>query len=85
MARDDIAAVAVVGVPDERLGEVGMAFVVPATGHTVDPDEVIAWSRENMANFKVPRHVELVDALPLNASGKVLKYELAERGRALRS
>ncbi len=84
MGRDDIAAVAVVGVPDDRLGEVGMAFVVPATGRTVDPDEVIAWSRENMANYKVPRHVELVDALPLNASGKVLKYELAERGRARR-
>jgi acyl-CoA synthetase (AMP-forming)/AMP-acid ligase II len=84
MARDDIAAVAVIGVPDARLGEVGMAFVVPATGRTVVPDEVIAWSRENMANYKVPRHVELVDALPLNASGKVLKYELAERGRALR-
>ena len=44
-----------------------MAFVVPATGTPVDPDELIAWSRENMANYKVPRYVELVDALPLNA------------------
>ena len=57
-----------------------MAFVVPASGQPVDIDELIAWSRENMANYKVPRYVELVDALPLNAAGKVLKYELVARG-----
>jgi HIP---CoA ligase len=74
-----IAQVAVVGVPDERLGEVGHAFVVPRSTMTVDPDEVIAWSRERMANYKVPRRVEVVDALPTNASGKVLKYQLRER------
>lgn len=73
-----IAQVAVVGVPDERMGEVGHAFVVPRHGGSVDPDEVIAWSRERFANFKVPRRVHVVDALPLNASGKVLKYELRE-------
>ena len=78
-----IASVAVVGVPDERLGEVGMAFVVPATGHAPTADELIEWSRENMANFKVPRYVELVDALPLNASNKVLKYELVARAKAM--
>ena len=83
MGHDDVASVAVVGVPDARLGEVGMAFVVPATGADVDPDELIAWCRENMANYKVPRYVELVDELPLNASDKVLKYELAERGKQL--
>jgi len=83
MGRGDIASVAVVGVPDARLGEVGMAFVVPATGTQVDPAEVIAWSREHMANYKVPRRVELVDALPLNAAGKVLKYELVARARDL--
>jgi acyl-CoA synthetase (AMP-forming)/AMP-acid ligase II len=77
----DIAQVAVVGVPDERMGEVGMAFVVPTAGHTVDPDEVLAWAREHMANYKAPRYLEVVDALPLNASGKVLKYELRQRGR----
>jgi acyl-CoA synthetase (AMP-forming)/AMP-acid ligase II len=76
LAHGGIAQVAVVGVPDERMGEVGVAFVVPRTGETVDPDELIAWSREHMANYKVPRRVEIVDALPLNASGKVLKYEL---------
>ncbi|MBX3286803.1 MAG: FadD3 family acyl-CoA ligase [Actinobacteria bacterium] len=71
-----IAQVAVVGVPDERMGEVGAAFVVPATGTTPDPDEIVAWAREHMANFKVPRRVTVVDALPFNASGKVMKFEL---------
>ena len=79
----DLAQVAIVGVPDERMGEVGMAFVVPTAGHTVDRDEVLAWAREHMANFKAPRYLEVVDALPLNASGKVLKFELRQRGREL--
>lgn len=79
----DLAQVAIVGVPDDRMGEVGMAFVVPTAGHAVDPDAVLAWAREHMANFKVPRHLEVVDALPLNASGKVLKFELRRRGREL--
>jgi acyl-CoA synthetase (AMP-forming)/AMP-acid ligase II len=82
LANEALAQVAVVGVPDERLGEVGYAFVVPRPGANVDPEELIAWSRERMANFKVPRYVEVVDALPLNASGKVLKYELRERAKA---
>jgi acyl-CoA synthetase (AMP-forming)/AMP-acid ligase II len=77
-----VAQVAVVGIPDERLGEVGAAFVVPRTGDTVDPDALIAWCREHMANYKAPRRVALVAELPLNASGKVLKYEL--RARAAR-
>jgi acyl-CoA synthetase (AMP-forming)/AMP-acid ligase II len=79
---DQLAQAAVVGVPDDRLGEVGMAFVVPRPDVSIDPDAVIRWARDNMANYKVPRYVEVVDALPLNASGKVLKYELRERGRA---
>ena len=66
-------------VPDERLGEVGAAFVIPKAGHTVDPDAVIAWCRETMANFKVPRRVEVVDALPVTPSGKVQKFLLRER------
>jgi acyl-CoA synthetase (AMP-forming)/AMP-acid ligase II len=77
-----VGQVAVVGVPDHRLGEVGMAFVVPRAGATVDVDELVAWCREEMANYKAPRYVEIVDALPLNASNKVLKYELRERGAA---
>jgi acyl-CoA synthetase (AMP-forming)/AMP-acid ligase II len=74
-----VAQVAIVGVTDPRLGEVGKAFVIPRAGTTLDPDELIEWSRANMANFKVPRYVELVDSLPLNPSGKVLKYVLREK------
>jgi acyl-CoA synthetase (AMP-forming)/AMP-acid ligase II len=78
-AHPAIGQVAVVGVPDERLGEVGMAYVVPRPDVHADPDEIISWCRQEMANYKVPRVVELVDALPLNASSKVLKYELRAR------
>ena len=52
------------------------AFVVPKAGRTIDPEELIAWCRERMANFKVPRQVAFTDALPRNLSGKVLKTEL---------
>ena len=83
LGHPDVAQVAVVGAPDDRLGEVGVAFVVAATGSTPDPDDVIAWSRDRMANYKFPRLVEIVDSLPLNASGKVLKYELRERAAGL--
>jgi acyl-CoA synthetase (AMP-forming)/AMP-acid ligase II len=78
----DVGQVAVVGVPDHRLGEVGRAFVVPRAGAAIDPAGLIEWCRTEMANYKVPRSVEVVDALPLNASGKVLKYELRARGAA---
>ncbi|HLX87854.1 MAG TPA: FadD3 family acyl-CoA ligase, partial [Acidimicrobiales bacterium] len=73
-----VAQVAVVGVPDERLGEVGHAFVVPRPGANTRTmaDELVAFAREHMANYKVPRHVEVIDSLPTNASGKVLKTEL---------
>jgi len=74
-----IAQVAVIGVPDPRMGEVGMAFVVPAPGRTLDPEALIAWCREQMANYKVPRRIEVVDAIPLNAAGKVDKLELRRR------
>jgi HIP---CoA ligase len=79
MNNPGVGQVAVVGVPDRRMGEVGVAFVVPRAGATVDPDELIAWCREHMANYKAPRRVEVVEALPLNASGKVLKYQLREK------
>jgi acyl-CoA synthetase (AMP-forming)/AMP-acid ligase II len=75
----NFAQVAVIGIPDERQGEVGMAFVVPAPGKNVTSESVIAWCRDNMANYKVPRRVEVVDALPTNAAGKVTKFELRER------
>jgi acyl-CoA synthetase (AMP-forming)/AMP-acid ligase II len=69
---DGIQDVAVVGVPDERMGEVGKAYVVG----TASADEVVAFAKERLANFKVPRTVEAIDVLPRNLSGKVLKNEL---------
>ncbi len=75
----DVVQAAVIGVPDERLGEVGMAFVVTRSGDPSVAAEIVAWSREQMANYKVPRVVEVVDSLPTNATGKVVKDELRAR------
>jgi len=69
-----IADVAVTGAPDERLGEVTHAHIVLAGELT--KDELISWCRETMANYKVPRGVSFHEALPRNASGKVMKYQL---------
>jgi HIP---CoA ligase len=75
-----VAQAAVVGVPDERMGEVGCAYIVPASDTDAELGRtVLGWSREVMANYKVPRGVVLVDELPVNASGKVLKRELRQR------
>jgi acyl-CoA synthetase (AMP-forming)/AMP-acid ligase II len=82
LGHSSVARAAVVGMPDARMGEVGMAFVVVTPGATLDPDELIAWSRETMANYKVPRAVELVDELPVNAAGKVEKETLRARAAA---
>ena len=82
---EGVGQVAVVGVPDDRMGEVGCAYVVPAAAGAAGADPVelgraiLDWSRGAMANYKVPRGVVLVDALPVNASGKVLKRELRQR------
>ena len=62
-----------VGVPDQRQGEVGVAFVVPARGVLVEPMAVTAWAKENLAGYKVPRRVFVRDSLPLNGNGKVMK------------
>jgi acyl-CoA synthetase (AMP-forming)/AMP-acid ligase II len=83
LRNENVAQVAVVGVPDERMGEVGMAFVVLRPGTEATAEELITWCGPEMANYKVPRHVEIVDELPLNAMGKVLKHELRDRGAKL--
>jgi acyl-CoA synthetase (AMP-forming)/AMP-acid ligase II len=75
----EIGQVAVIGIPDERMGEVGMAFVVPESGAAPTAEAIIEWCRERMANYKVPRRVEVVDALPMNASGKVQKFVLRDQ------
>ncbi|WP_410017144.1 FadD3 family acyl-CoA ligase [Pseudomonas sp. 5P_3.1_Bac2] len=71
-----IAQVAVIGVPDERMGEVGCACVVRHVGQALGESELISWSRERMANYKVPRFVRFLDGLPLNPSNKVDKNVL---------
>jgi acyl-CoA synthetase (AMP-forming)/AMP-acid ligase II len=76
-----VAEAAVIGIPDERLGEVGLAFVVPRPGDAVSTDDVLAFCRERLANYKVPRSVEFRDTLPRNPSGKVLKTELRKESR----
>jgi acyl-CoA synthetase (AMP-forming)/AMP-acid ligase II len=76
-----VQQVAVVGMPDERLGETGHAFIVARGGAVLSQQEMIAWCRDHMANYKVPRRVSFVDALPINASGKVLKRELREAAK----
>jgi acyl-CoA synthetase (AMP-forming)/AMP-acid ligase II len=78
-----VSQCAVVGIPDERLGEVGVAFVIPPAGQKVTAGAVIAWASENMSNYKVPRNVEIVDTLPINPTGKVEKPLLRERAASL--
>jgi acyl-CoA synthetase (AMP-forming)/AMP-acid ligase II len=73
---DGVAESAVIGVPDPRLGEVGRAFLVPRPGHVLAEADVLAFCRERLANYKVPRRVIFRDVLPRNASGKVLKRQL---------
>jgi acyl-CoA synthetase (AMP-forming)/AMP-acid ligase II len=78
----DITQAAVIGIPDVRMGEVGMAYVVLRPGAATTEADVIAWARDQMANFKVPRAVRVVDALPLNATGKVMKDVLRQQAAA---
>ena len=75
---DGVAESAVIGVPDARLGEVGRAYVMTRPGHALDEAAVLAFCRERLANYKVPRQVVFRDALPRNPGGKVLKRLLRE-------
>ena len=79
-AHPAVAQVAVIGVPDARMGEVGRACIVPRPQQQIDERQLIDWCRERMANYKVPRQVVTLDALPTNPSGKVLKYQLRADG-----
>jgi len=71
-----VSEAAAVGVPDNRLGEVCRAYVIPRAGAELDPAEIIEYCRDRLANFKVPREVVIVSELPRNAAGKVLRYVL---------
>jgi acyl-CoA synthetase (AMP-forming)/AMP-acid ligase II len=74
-----VVEVAVIGRPDDRWGEVPVAFVVATSDATTTPEELIEHCRGQLAKFKVPKQVTFVDALPRNPSGKVLKRELRDR------
>ena len=73
-----VAEASVIGVRDERLGEVGMAFIILRPGTVLTAAEMTSWARERLANYKVPRHWRFVSELPRNASGKVRKFLLRE-------
>jgi acyl-CoA synthetase (AMP-forming)/AMP-acid ligase II len=80
---DGIAQVAVVGVPRQPQGEVGMAFVVRNAGSVISEESVKRHCEQHLARYKCPFYVEFVDALPMNAAGKVLKLELRKQGAQL--
>jgi acyl-CoA synthetase (AMP-forming)/AMP-acid ligase II len=73
---DGVVEAAVIGVPDERWGEVGRAFVVRRTGSSLDAEQLLAACRRSLAKYKVPRSVVFLDALPKNAAGKIQKRAL---------
>jgi acyl-CoA synthetase (AMP-forming)/AMP-acid ligase II len=73
-----ISQVAVIGIADDRMGEVAKAFIVLKPGESLSTETLLGWCKENMANYKVPRDIEFVKDLPTNAAGKVMKYVLKD-------
>lgn len=76
MKHEDVSMVAVIGVPDDKFGENIKAYVIMKEGQTSTEDEMKAWTKERIADYKYPRQIEFVDALPMSATGKILKKEL---------
>jgi len=77
MGHEAVSLAAVIGVPHESHGEEIKAFVIPEKGASVTGEELVAWAKEQMAGYKYPRTVEVVDDLPMTATGKILKRELS--------
>ncbi len=75
---DAVADAAVIGIPSEQWGESVLAFLVLKDGQTVTPEEMIEFCRPRLAGYKIPRRIEFLDAIPRNASGKILKKDLRE-------
>lgn len=74
-----VAQAAVIGLPDERMGEVAAVCIVPVAGVQINKEDFMAWCKQNMANYKVPKRVEIMDSLPMNATGKVQKFVLRDK------
>ena len=71
-----VSLVAVIGVPHEEMGEEVKAFVVLKENHSLSETDLIAWTKERIASYKYPRHIQFMTALPMSATGKILKKEL---------
>ena len=78
MTHESVSLVAIIGVPDEKMGEEVKAFVVLNQGHDLSEDEFIDWCKEQIASNKYPRHVEFRDELPVGGTGKIQKLALKE-------
>ena len=74
-----IAEVAIIGIPDEKWGEVGLAFIALKPNESLSDEDIINHCLKNLAKFKIPKSVEFIEALPRNATGKVLKRTLREQ------